>query len=311
MTYIMISVFLIIAAGVCFLISKGITNPDDKLYKTIVQGVGGALIFLFIVVSVGYSINIIKAGRVGVVYRFGQITGQITEGFNMIAPWNGVVTANTQIQSHKFKALACFSNETQNVWVDATLNINVSPQAIQELYRRVGHGFFDVLVAPRVGQIFKDETVKYRSVDIAPNREIIRKTVSQRLEKEMAPYSIEVRDLLLDNIMFEEAFQKSIEDKQKATQKALEEDQNVKVKKALAAQAVETAKGAAESVYINAERQAAANKKLSESLSAELIQYTLISKLSDKIEVMILPAGQNFILSPEMLKKKNKKEEDK
>jgi regulator of protease activity HflC (stomatin/prohibitin superfamily) len=304
MTYIVISVFLLIIAGICFLIAKRIINTDMKLFRTIMQGIGGVLIFSFLAVSVGYSINIIKAGRVGVVYTFGKITGQITEGFTMIAPWSNVIVASVQIQSYKFKDLSSFSKETQDVFVDATLNINVSPQTIQDLYRRVGHGYFDVLVAPRVAQTFKDETVKYNSVDIAPNREAIRKTVSKRLETELASYSIEVKDLLLDNISFQPAFQQSIENKQVATQKALEEEQNIKVKKALAAQAVETARGSAESIYINAERQAAANKKLSESLSAELIQYTMISKLSDKIEVMILPAGQSFILSPDMIKKK-------
>ena len=39
-----------------------------------------------------------------------------------------------------------------------------------------------VLIEPRVAQNFKDETVKYKSVDIAPNREKIRQAVRQRLE---------------------------------------------------------------------------------------------------------------------------------
>jgi regulator of protease activity HflC (stomatin/prohibitin superfamily) len=305
MTYIVISVFLLIVAGILFLVAKKV-NMDNKYFKPITNIVGATMVFLFVAVSISYSLNVIKAGRVGVIYTFGKISGQITEGFNMIAPWNNVVVASVQIQSHKFKDLSAFSKETQDVFVDATLNINVSPQAIQDLYRRVGHGYFDVLVAPRVAQTFKDETVKYNSIDIAPNRETIRRTVSQRLEKELSSYSIEVKDLLLDNISFQQKFQQSIENKQVATQKALEEEQNIKVKKALASQAVETARGAAESIYINAERQAAANKKLSESLSSELIQYTMISKLSDKIEVMILPAGQSFMLSPEMLKKTQK-----
>jgi regulator of protease activity HflC (stomatin/prohibitin superfamily) len=305
MTYIVISVFLLIVAGILFLVAKKV-NMDNKSFKPITNIVGATMVFLFVAVSISYSLNVIKAGRVGVIYTFGKISGQITEGFNMIAPWNNVVVASVQIQSHKFKGLSAFSKETQDVFVDATLNINVSPQTIQDLYRRVGHGYFDVLVAPRVAQTFKDETVKYNSIDNAPNRETIRRTVSQRLEKELSSYSIEVKDLLLDNISFQQKFQQSIENKQVATQKALEEEQNIKMKKALASQAVETARGAAESIYINAERQAAANKKLSESLSSELIQYTMISKLSDKIEVMILPAGQSFMLSPEMLKKTQK-----
>jgi len=92
---------------------------------------------------------------------------------------------------------------------------------VQQLYRTVGLNFFNVLVESRVIQNFKDETVKYKSVEIAPNRESIRKAVRERLEKELSPFSIEVVDLLLDNIDFNPEFKKAIEDKQIATQRAL------------------------------------------------------------------------------------------
>ena len=51
-----------------------------------------------------------------------------------------------------------------------------------------------------------------------------------------------------------------------------------------------------------AEKQAEANRKLSESLTPNLVQYSMIQKISDKIQVLILPAGQNFILDPSTLK---------
>ncbi len=126
----------------------------------------------------------IPAGNIGVVYTFGAITGQVTEGLNFVAPWKDVRVATIQVQRHPFGKLEAFSQETQDVFVKATLNIRVSPTAIQELFRSVGPSYFEVLVEPRVAQIFKDETVKYKSVDIAPNREGIRKAVRERLENE-------------------------------------------------------------------------------------------------------------------------------
>ncbi|MBI2504514.1 MAG: hypothetical protein HYW07_14935, partial [Candidatus Latescibacteria bacterium] len=45
-----------------------------------------------------------------------------------------------------------------------------------------------------------------------------------------------------------------------------------------------------------------ANLQLSQSLTPALIQYSLIQRLSDKIQVMILPPGQNFILGTDLLK---------
>lgn len=250
----------------------------------------------------------IPAGHIGVVYTFGAITGQIGEGLQFVAPWKSVKEASIQVQGHKFNeenknTLAAFSEETQEVFIAATLNIRVSPVAIQKLYREVGPNYFDIVVAPRVAQNFKDETVKYKSVDIAPNREEIRRAVRDKLQSELSErYSIEVVDMLLDDIDFNDDFKKAIEAKQVATQRALEEEQKVAVVRHQAEQAVERAVGEGNAILAVAEKQAEANLKLSQSLTPALIQYTMVQRLSDKIGVMILPPGQNFILGADVLK---------
>ena len=226
----------------------------------------------------------------------------------MVFPWQSVLVANIQVQRHMFDKLDSFSQETQTVYVRASLNISVSPNAIQELYRAVGPNYFNVLIEPRVYQNFKDEIVKYKSVDIAPNREKIRQEVRRRLEKELSTHSITVEDLLLDNIDFRDEFEHAIEAKQIATQKALEEEQKVVVERHRAEQVLEKAKGEGNAILAVAEKQAEANKKLSESLSPELIQYTFIQKLSEKIQLMLLPVGQNFIFDPgTLIKEKEEK----
>jgi len=312
MFYIFMMILLVVLAGIIFYTAKkikaappGRNDEPDRYIRTARFVSFGAyfLVALMVIFTLMATINQIPAGKVGIVYRFGKIIDQIPEGLQFTPPWTTVKEANTQIISHKFKKLASFSQETQEVLVDATLNINVSPKDIQNLYRTVGSNFFEVLIAPRVEQTFKDETVKYRSVEIAPNREAIRKTVRERLAKELTQYSITVTDLLLENIDFLPGFKQAIEDKQKATQNALKEEQNVKARKFVADQAIEDAKGRAQSVWIEAEKQAKANKELAASITPELTQYMLVKHLSPKIDVMILPAGQNFILSADMLKK--------
>ena len=302
-------VLAFVSIGVyCFgRVSRG--SDEDTLRRFSNYGTATALaIFLGLgsMSSLISSGHIIKAGHVGVVYEFGAIVSQIDEGLRFVAPWKNVIMANTQVQSHAFtdkNRLSSFSFESQDVFVEATLNIMVSPKAVQGLYRTVGPNYFEKLVAPRMDQNFKDETVKYKSVEIAPNREKIRHTVTERLRKELSPYSIEVTDLLLNNVDFRPEFKKAIEDKQIATQKALEEEQNVQVSKQKAAQAVETAKGEGRAALEKSTLLAEANRKLATSITPELVQYNLVDKLGSQIEVMILPAGQNFILSPEMLKK--------
>ena len=239
---------------------------------------------------------IVRAGTVGVVYSFGSIVGQVDEGFHLVWPWWFVTHTDIKVQRAVLSKLQSFSAETQDVFVKASLNYQVSPKAVQTLFRTVGPDYFHVLIEPRVAQNFKDETVKFKSVDIAPNRESIRQAVRQRLEKELSPYSIHIVDLLLDDVDFSPAFKQSIENKQIATQKALEQEQLVSAAKFAAQQRVETEKGEGEAKLARAEKEAVANQRLSASLTPLLVQHEMIQKLSDKIQLMVVPQGGNMLL---------------
>lgn len=252
----------------------------------------GLLLLLFVT----KPFVIVRAGDVGVIYSFGSIIGQVEEGFHLIPPWYFVTHTNIRVQRAVLERLQSFSQETQDVFVRASLNYQVSPKAVQNLFRTVGPDYYHVLIEPRVAQNFKDETVKYRSVEIAPNRENIRQAVRTKLEKELSPYSIHIVDLLLDNVDFSPEFKRSIESKQIATQKALEEEQLVAAEKFKAQQRVETEKGEGEAKLARAEKEALANQKLSASLTPLLVQQSMIDKLAPKIQLMVVPQGQNFIM---------------
>ena len=254
------------------------------------------IIVLLVLLVISKPFVIVRAGEFGVVYSFGSIIGQVEEGFHLIAPWHFVTHTNIRVQRAVLDKLQSFSQETQDVVVRASLNYQVSPKAVQNLFRTVGPDYYHVLIEPRVAQNFKDETVKYRSVDIAPNRENIRKAVRASLEKELSPYSIHIVDLLLDNIDFSPEFKRSIENKQIATQKALEEEQLVVAEKFKAQQRVEAEKGEGEAKLARAEKEALANQKLAASLTPLLVQQAMIDKLSAKIQLMVVPQGQNFLM---------------
>ena len=254
------------------------------------------VIVLLLLLIITKPFVIVRAGEVGVIYSFGSIIGQVEEGFHLIAPWQFVTHTNIRVQRAVLDRLQSFSQETQDVFVRASLNFQVSPKAVQNLFRHVGPDYYNVLIEPRVAQNFKDETVKYRSVDIAPNRENIRQAVRAKLEKELSPYSIHIVDLLLDNVDFSQEFKRSIENKQIATQKALEEEQLVAPERFKAQQRVEAEKGEGEAKLARAEKEALANQKLAASLTPLLVQQSMIDKLSAKIQLMVVPQGQNFLM---------------
>lgn len=263
----------------------------------------GAMTVVGLGLFVGFGTNGVSAGHVGLVREFGALVGQLPEGVHFVAPWKEVEDVSVQIVSHKFDDLSSFSRESQDVYVSATLNTQVAPDKIQKLYREVGPNYFEVLIKPRVNQAFKDETVRYSSVEIAPNRETIRKAVRAKLEEELSAHSITVQDLLIDEIRFSKVFQDAIEEKQRQTQIALAEQEKVKAEKSKAEQAVEAAKGKADSVLIAAKKQAEANRVLAESLTPAYINYLYVEKLSPRVEVMMVPTGQPFLLDLDNLSK--------
>lgn len=275
------------------------SNQDERIAEGKTQRIIRIILsIIFVLVTILLSVNAIPAGYTGIVYQFGSIKGQISEGLQFVLPWRNVKSVCIQTTSHKFPQLTCFSEETQAVYIGATLNISVAASGIQNLYRTVGENWFNVVVKPRVMQNFKDETVKYKSVDIAPNREMIRHNVSNRLKVELQPYSITVIDLLLDNIDFEAGFKQAIENKQIATQNALEEEQKVVVERNKAQQKIEEAKGKGQAVLEVAEKQAEANNKINSTLSQNMIMWEYVQKLSPNVEVMMVPSNQGFLIDP-------------
>ena len=59
---------------------------------------------------------------------------------------------------------------------------------------------------------------------------------------------------------------------------------------------METEKGEGEAKLARAEKEALANQKLSASLTPLLVQQSMIDKLAPKIQLMVVPQGQNFIM---------------
>ena len=307
MTWIISIALAVIICGAIVLVGRSARaaaqpGSPERFRGTALMAGGVALFVIWAGVHTALSsIKPIEAGHVGVVYQFGEIVGQKPEGLQFIAPWQEIRTANVRVQRHRFDNVTGFSQETQDVFVVATVNYSISPSAVQQLYRTVGPNWFDILIEPRVNNFFKEETVKYQTVDVGPNREAIRSAVRDRLRAELQQYSIEINDLLIDNIDFRPEFKDSIEQKQIATQDALREQERVAQAEFEAQQAIARAEGEAGAILARAEGQAEANRLLAESLTPEVIQFQALQQLGDNIQIALIPSGQGIILDPASL----------
>jgi regulator of protease activity HflC (stomatin/prohibitin superfamily) len=296
-------------------VEKGHVPSEDLhwLWRIVRLGVPAAALLIWVVVTISASFHQVPAGHVGVVYEFGSIVGQTGDGLQIVPPWRNVRDATVQLQTLCFiddatkcpdgattvgEGLDSFSKETQNVFIDAIVNIEVSPDEVQGLYRSVGPNYINKLVPGRIAQIFKDETVNYAAVDLAPSREQIRANVEAQLRTELAPYSIDVKALLIENIAFESEFEQAITAKQVAAQEALRQQELVASERAKADQRIEQARGEGESLRVTAQGQADANNLISQSLTPSLIQFQAVQKLADNVQIALIPSGQGVIIDP-------------
>ncbi len=296
MIYIGLVLFLaaVLGIGLLVVLVGSTTNEERFVFSGVLTLVVGVI---FVALTLGASIRTVDAGHVGLVYTFGDITGQREAGLQMIMPWQGfkVVTIQTQKirpettcnDGKVEQCLEAFSKETQDVFIIPTINLSVSPDNVQQLFTEVGPDYINKLVRPRLHQIFKDETVLFDSVDIAPNREVIRERVRSRLIAELAPFSITVEDLLLDNVDFRQVFKDAIEAKQVAEQEAQKQIELIRASQAKADQAIEEARG-----------QATANTILAESLEKNgnfVLQFEAIKKLAPNVRIIIVPNDGGII----------------
>lgn len=315
MTWIIFSLVLGVVAIVAIVGSFGINTGEGAAEDadSLVFGarmIGGACIVLFVAWTAWSMFQQVGATSVGVQRSFGHVSpGSLGPGAHVIAPWADVSQFDTKVKTMAFDdgrdgsqpAIAAFSKETQNAQVRVSVNYHVDPADVRKLYLQVGQNFVGLIPA-RVNQVVKDETVKFNATDLAPHREDLRQAVRDRLGVELAPYSIKVDDVNITNISFSPQFEAAIEAKQEATQATLKAQQEILTAKAKADAAVKTADGQADVVRAAASGQADANRDLNASLSAAVLQYLTIQKLSDNVQIMLLPSDGNSLFQLPALK---------
>lgn len=264
----------------------------------IVWGIVGSVIGgVIAIIGLGGPFVEVPAGYVGVVTNFGQVqTVTLEPGLHVIVPvYQRVTNVDTRVQPHQFQEIDAASRELQEVKLTGTMNYHLDGQYASDLFQRVGLDFAAKIIDPAFNDFIKTVVPEYSVNDILAKRDEIRSLAKQQLAANLAQYHIIVDDIYIANIAFSDAFQQAIEDKQVAQQKVQTEQQILAQKQIQAQQAVVAAQGQANATVALAEGQAKANDLLNASLTNNVLLYQYISKLSDKITVMLLPSGTNTI----------------
>jgi regulator of protease activity HflC (stomatin/prohibitin superfamily) len=280
------------------------TAPFAAAWRLFV--IGGVVAMLIALVTT--FVVVIPAGHVGVVTNFGRVEERtLPAGLQVVTPIaEQVVLIDVRVQPHPFQEIDAASKEYQIVKLTGNMNYHIDPAQAFDLYRLVGPDLAEKVIDPAFNDFIKEVVPTYAIGEILGKRDEIRSRAKQALGDNLARYHLIVDDIYISNIAFSPEYGAAIEQKQVAqqqvetereilAQKQIQAQQRVAEAQGAADANVVTAKGEATATVERANGQAEANRQLAESLTDPVLIYTYIQKLTDKLQVVVVPGGQQFL----------------
>lgn len=247
--------------------------------------VGAILLIVMLVLSV----NIVPAGHVGVVTRWGAVNRVIYPGMSFripIAEW--VVQMDVRTRKDQVDASAA-SRDLQTVTSTIAVNYHLDGQYAVAVYQNVGTGYQDILIAPAVQNIFKATTAKFTAEELITNREAVRIQAEEALTEQLAQYHVIVENFNIVNFDFSAEFNAAIEAKQVA-------QQQVETAKQKLAQAEIDAQAAVAQAQGQADAQAAL--KNTGALTPEYLEYLALTKWDGRLPSVVGGASPFIDVAP-------------
>lgn len=297
-------ILAILILVVCMIIPRWIFPDMKKRDGTIIKRSGLRMlirtigIIFALIILILSCITTVHTGYTGIVTKFNQVQEYTYEaGLHLKSPFVKVIEMDNREQRVPFE-MEAFSADIQEVQVTGSVNYSIDKTTAMRLYREVGTDYANILLSPRTKEVLKSCFAGYTAEGLIANRQELSQQIYAKLKEDLAPQGINIITVSIENVDFTDAFTNAVEAKQVATQEkqraeTQQEQQTMEAKQAAerkqiaaeadAAVAKVQADAEAYAVQVKAEAEAEANKKLSASLTAELIEYTQINNWNGEL----------------------------
>lgn len=217
----------------------------------------------------------------------------LSTGWYWVGLTKSLYTFPTYMQTRKWEDREEFSFQTvEGLVVGAPISISysVDPEKVPLLFQTYRKGL-DEITDIYVHNIIRDALIvvgSTQSIDgvYGSGKAKILADVQKMVEAKIEPMGINVDQVsLVGSFSLPESVVQSINNKIQATQQAQQRENEVATAKAEAQKAVAQAQGEADSRTIKAKAEAQANQIISQSLTAELVQYQGIMRWDGKLPI--------------------------
>ena len=287
-----IAVVFAILGVVFFLSSKGQKYDEDKKFFKIL---GIILVVIGIASAVFSCARFVPTGHTGVVTVFGKVENYtLDSGIEFMAPWKKVIKMDNRTQKVTVD-LTFFSSDIQEVQATYTINYQISKADAMTIYSTVGKDYYDKIIAPTVMESVKIVGAQYTAEELVGNRNELAMGIEADLTDKLIQNNIVVKGTAIEDMDFTDAFTNAVEAKQVAAQNKLKAETEAaqKVVEAEAAAEVKRIQTDAEAyeTKVRAEAEAEANRKIAESLTDGLIEYTYATGWDGKLPTYMMGEG--------------------
>lgn len=251
----------------------------------------------------------VPTGYTGILTTFGRVENETLEaGFHFKTPWQKVVQMNNQEQRAQF-TLQAFSSDIQQVDVAGSINFNIDKTTAMNLYREIGTSYIKTLIDPRLLENTKAVFSHYEAENLIAQRDLLSASIRDMMVEDLKNYGINILSVSIEDIDFTDAFTDAVEAKQVATQNKLraetEQEQATMEAKAAAERKQIEASAQAEikkiqadaeayQIKVQSDAEAEANKKIAESLTPELIEYSYANRWTGELPTTFVGSDETI-----------------
>ncbi|MBQ7248853.1 MAG: prohibitin family protein [Deltaproteobacteria bacterium] len=290
---------LAFAALVLFLGIAARISLKAKDKKTLASLATVATVILITGTVVFSCVQTVPTGHTGVVTTFGKVENTtLDSGVHFVLPWQKVVKMDNRVQKQTVE-LPCFSSDIQEVNMTYTINYQIKKTDAQTIYRTIGVDYYHTVIQPCITESVKVVAARYSAEQLVGKRNDLAAAIEVELSEKLLTYNIELVSTSIENMDFTDAFTDAVEAKQVAQQNKLraqtEAEQKIVEANAAAEVRKVNADAAAYELLAKAEAEAEANRKLSESLTRELIHYTYAQTWDGRLPTVMTGDGSNMV----------------
>jgi len=222
-------------------------------YSTIIGIV--VLVGLIIISGSWFTVN---QGDRAVILRFGRVIDKAEPGFHFKVPFIDTIKTISVRTKKIHNKTEVYSKDIQVAQIEMSLNYNINPANVIDIYSRYSTEYEDRVVIPQIMAKSKDVFGQFNAVEVVRSREKIAAKITEELKEQFKDTGIQIETTQIENIDYSKEYEHSVEERMKAEVEVEKVRQNLEREKLNAEMVRTKAKGEADAKVMSAEAEAQA-----------------------------------------------------